>query len=896
VAAGGLAAGSVEAEAKGKETDSSGEGEDGDEEYDEEFEEYASPPSPRTALRGRLKGMRGRESHLSLFGSQEDIYGWTDGGERDVVWRNTNDELLFNADVGTMLTGTPTREMSTQSDGVRSPAIKISTVKRSSHHARSPSKAEDDQRRSRSEVSITNSATFTSSITSGSSTKHHHHLTPSSAALLSHSLNMQPGRLTVLRRLMGPQPEKASLSRIKSSLLDRLSNGGQAQAVEDERKAQQLLLALERAETMIDEQNATKGDAPDKQAEGGANKGKLSEPAVAVKSELATEQQDDPRQLGGMEDILEMLNDEEFKMLMQQAEEMCASARSSGDTPFSSISAAPSPSSTEALPSSSASPSSSSTAFSAIPTAPLALSLDTSLSREATPLLVPKVERLELPITNREPTQLIRDEEKDEEKEKNEQKEKEKEKEIEKEQNEQKEKEKEQLDKEAFNDVGMHGTQHMPILIDEEEEQEDERGRTKQKRGQATDTYSQIATRSSMLSLDRFAGSQTTRRLSLRKRDSAGKDGLLQTTLNLETKPKRRRDEAPSEEPKEANVNREQEEKSDGGERPRSEDRQDVCNVSADEGNVECSQVIKVETVTKITLVEDEDIDIIEESRKVIMEGLREVERETFLDDLDRSWWPSQQEYQAVQTQTQRLETRESKKGKEKVGDEEEGSEMDIALDDCLPPGFEVHRFLMEPVSCMLERLTAVCRDHGSLPGTLRRLLWNQSSLPKCSTWRCSRCPNHQRYLALLSSSGFLASGCRSCCGCVTNSPGRWPLLLGQTDAASTRKKRKLYERFLVLEVSVVEYATPGEYCVIFANEKVLERHQLLMTLEVQLAFGSFLWRHVRYCACLMKCAVWRSLRICAVRGSAPRSTPVSTYMSSARYAHTPAFHDKILS
>lgn len=45
-----------------------------------------------------------------------------------------------------------------------------------------------------------------------------------------------------------------------------------------------------------------------------------------------------------------------------------------------------------------------------------------------------------------------------------------------------------------------------------------------------------------------------------------------------------------------------------------------------------------------------------------------------------------------------------------------------------------------------------------------------------------------------------------------------------QADASTTtttRKKRKLYERFLVLEVSVVEYETPGEYCVIIGNEKV---------------------------------------------------------------------------
>lgn len=40
----------------------------------------------------------------------------------------------------------------------------------------------------------------------------------------------------------------------------------------------------------------------------------------------------------------------------------------------------------------------------------------------------------------------------------------------------------------------------------------------------------------------------------------------------------------------------------------------------------------------------------------------------------------------------------------------------------------------------------------------------------------------------------------------------------------TTRKKRKLYERFLVLEVSVVEYETPGEYCVIIGNEKVCGR------------------------------------------------------------------------
>lgn len=735
-AAGGQTAGGTAGptEGKGKETDSSGEGEDEDEDedYDEEFEEYASPPSPRTALRGRLKDMRGRESNLSLFGV-EDPYNWTDGGERDVVWRNTNEHFLLGADdVGT-IGGTPA---STQRSLTRANSTTTSAVKRTTNHATSlaseafysSSKFVENERK---ESGASSKSSSSNSVASGSATKHHHLTPASSTALLSHSLNMQPGRLTVLRRLMGPQPEKASLSRIKSSLLDRLSNSGQAQAAEDERKAQQqLLLALEKAEKVVDEQNSTKGGGtlitqPEGVSAAGRRGKDMSCEAAVARGELALERQnDDSRLLGGMEDILEMLNDDEFKTLMQQAEEMCASTRSSGDTSFSSISTA-SPSCTEAPRFSPSLPSS--LAFSAIPTASLVPSLDTSLSREpprdkpanesAPGLLLPNV--VDAPAPDSETKERPREVEREEVKETKKEKEKKK---MEEEEERCIAAEEEQH--RAVDDAGVHGTQQKPILIDEDEEKEDARrskwkGRNRDR--EVAETYSQVARNS--MSLDRFASSQPGR-LSLRKRGSGGsRENLLQTTLCLERKKEARGGEGEEEERKEANESRESLRRKNrkSGEEPQR--RQVVDEMEVEARAEACGEkqapveeevkAIKVETLTKITLMED--IQIVEQSKKIIMEGLRELEKEAFLDDMDRNWWPSQEQPTMA---TQPYERRSEAKGKEKDVEEkeqecEEESEMDIVLDDCLPPGFEVQKHMAAPIRsiqiCMLSSHNWFC-------------------------------------------------------------------------------------------------------------------------------------------------------------------------------------------
>jgi hypothetical protein len=110
-----------------------------------------------------------------------------------------------------------------------------------------------------------------------------------------------------------------------------------------------------------------------------------------------------------------------------------------------------------------------------------------------------------------------------------------------------------------------------------------------------------------------------------------------------------------------------------------------------------------------------EDIQIVEQSKMIIMEGLRELEKEAFLDDMDRNWWPSQEQPTMA---TQPYERRSEAKGKEKDVEEkeqecEEESEMDIVLDDCLPPGFEVQKHMAAPIRsiqiCMLSSHNWFC-------------------------------------------------------------------------------------------------------------------------------------------------------------------------------------------
>ena len=254
----------------------------------------------------------------------------------------------------------------------------------------------------------------------------------------------------------------------------------------------------------------------------------------------------------------------------------------------------------------------------------------------------------------------------------------------------------------AVDDAGVHGTQQKPILIDEDEEKEDTR-RSKWKGTnrdrELAETYSQVARNG--MSLDRFASSQPGR-LSLRKRGSGGsRENLLQTTLRLERKKARGGGEG-EEEWKEANESRgslKKKKKKSGEERQRDqvvdemevEARDEPCGEKQAPVEEEV-KAIKVETLTKITLIEDEDIHIVEQSKKIIMEGLRELDREAFLDDMDRNWWPSQEQPTMA---TQPYEQRSEARGKEKDVEEneqecEEESEMDIVLDDCLPPGFEV--------------------------------------------------------------------------------------------------------------------------------------------------------------------------------------------------------------
>jgi len=471
-----------------------------------------------------------------LFGEDEDPYRWTDGGERDVLWRPDGSAEALEPPPCEMQQKQQTSQRGTPADA--------ETISCSPTFGPLPPSSSSFPGGATCPSSSSSSSSFSSSSSSSTSVLAFLPMVgvPRYAAF---------PRATALKRLVGlGEREGGHLSRITSSLLSHFHT--HAARARPEAKQQQLLLALEKAEkAMAELRNA---DGRSRRRSGSKRRRTDTVPAVAHQ---VGEQQASAHPLDSMEDIWEVLSQDEFETLMQQAEQMCASV------PTTAVDTNEPPPAKHPRSAGMQQPL---VATSSSPSVVLPLAENRAVGKKALRL----------------------------------------------EEEEQKEKEERQ------------GTQQLPILIDGEDEAEEEdvgrRRMMDHKRKWERDSYCHSQSACNLTLGSKFPSSQTGK-LSLKK----------PTAIDARHQQMHRH--------------------SKGGTSPgtawHAKQTKGPETTRQLEGKEEEAKLrsIKVETVTKITLVdgqEDEQLEMVEESKKLVMPGLREVDRETMQEDLDRIWGKEQ--------------------------------------------------------------------------------------------------------------------------------------------------------------------------------------------------------------------------------------------------------------